>query len=410
MRWVWTVVVGVVAGLIGTLLALGLGHPMKASYSAYNPQVPLLGASVADMSALSAKTAQFGHMPVIRVYYPGLPGANAWTSGLPAANKSAVVVSFKALPSAILSGRDDAVLRHFFDMAPRGHPIWYTYFHEPEDNIAAGQFTAAAYRAAWAHVAAIAAQAHNPYLRSTLILMAWDLKRASHRNWRNYLPGGHIISTLGWDAYTGGGGPSVSPSRFMGPAIAASKQAGLPYGFAEFGLPSVGGRPGWLTQVGNYLMRSGAVFGTLFDTAAVHPSFLMTDSSSISVWRRFVQASARANGIGSFLPGGFPGSSGPQILGLALSQPTLTPDGGRFVTIRFRLTERADVTVLVLNGSSTVTRLLADPRQGTGAVSVRYSGDNSHGRAEPAGQYQILVVASNSLGSATAEAPLTITG
>ena len=58
--------------------------------------------------------------------------------GLAGADHSAVIVSFKALPTDILSGADDAALTHFFDTAPTGHPIYYSYYHEPEDNIADG--------------------------------------------------------------------------------------------------------------------------------------------------------------------------------------------------------------------------------------------------------------------------------
>lgn len=61
-------------------------------------------------------------MAIVRVYYPGLPSPNAWTTGLAAANKSAVIVSFNAQPTTILSGQDDAALSHFFDTAPAGNP------------------------------------------------------------------------------------------------------------------------------------------------------------------------------------------------------------------------------------------------------------------------------------------------
>jgi hypothetical protein len=221
--------------------------------------IPLLGSSVLSPANLGRVTSQFGRMPIVRVYFPGLPGPRAW-AGL---NKSAVIVSFKALPAAVLSGADDARLRQFFATAPRGHAIYYSYYHEPEDNIAAGQFTAAAYRAAWKHIAALADAAGNPYLHSTLILMNYDLVPASHRNWRDYLPGGSVISVLAWDAYPVGSATNqdpkpTPPARFMGPAIAASRSAGLPYGFAEFGLSTAHGRPRWLTSVGQYLLHSGA--------------------------------------------------------------------------------------------------------------------------------------------------------
>jgi hypothetical protein len=242
------------------------GGKQAAVFAANSSAAPLMGVSVSSEAVLKQDTAEFGRLGIYRVYYTGLPKANAWTTGLPAANHSAVIVSFKALPSAILSGADDAVLRHFFDTAPTGHTIYYTYYHEPEDNIHAGQFTAAAYRAAWTHVVALARGAHNPFLHSTLTLMAYDLRPASHRNWRDYMPPGGIISTLAWDAYPPGARQLMPPAQFMAPEIATSKAAGIPFGFAEFGLSTATGRPAWMSDVGNYLMKSGALFGTLFNS------------------------------------------------------------------------------------------------------------------------------------------------
>ena len=232
-------------------------------------------------------------MPIVRTYYPGLPSANAWTTGVPAAARSAVIVSFKAQPEAILSGADNAALGHFFDTAPTGHPIYYSYYHEPEDNIAAGQFSLSGYKAAWAHVVALANAAHNPYLHSTLILMAWDLNPLSGRHWQNYLPGGRIISTLGWDAYPAGSVRAtrprlVPPADFMGQAVAASRSAHLPFGFAEFGLATQAGRPAWLTGVARYLRDSGALFGTYFDTSR-YRVMRLTDHASVEAWRKVVQ-------------------------------------------------------------------------------------------------------------------------
>ena len=187
-------------------------------------------------------------MAIVRTYYSGLPSANTWTTGRPAANKSAVIVSFKAEPTAILSGQDDAALSHFFDTAPTGNPIYWAYFHEPEGNIADGEFTLADYKAAWAHVVSLANAAHNPDLHSTLILGGYDFRPGAHRNWKDYLPGGGIISTLAWDAYPPGSAKNVNPiaappDTFMAQEIAAAKSVGLPYGFAEFGLFDRGRTP-----------------------------------------------------------------------------------------------------------------------------------------------------------------------
>ncbi len=272
------------------------GQIWRARLTSSSATVPLLGSSVLSMPDLGTDTSDFGRMPIVRVYYPGLPNPNAWSTGLAAANHSAVIVSFKALPTDILSGADDSALKHFFDTAPTGHPIYYTYYHEPEDNIERGEFKLADYKAAWAHVVAIANAAHNPELHSTLILMSWDLDKASHRNWKDYLPGGGIISTLGWDAYPVGSATNVnpqltSPTAFMGPAIAAAKSVGLPYGFPEFGLSTANGRPGWLKEVGKYIMKSGALFASYFDGNQQYPTLRLTDAASISVWKSFVTAS-----------------------------------------------------------------------------------------------------------------------
>jgi hypothetical protein len=285
------------AALLAAGAVAGCGTP-KAADPAAAPRLGcsrvLYGASV-NQETLSEESSQFGHLPIVRVYFQTTPPADAWTTGPVGLAQSAVVVSWKALPSAILSGADDASLRSFFDSAPAGHPIYYSYYHEPEDNIAEGQFTLAAYKAAWKHVVAIADAAHNPELHSTLILMSYDLNPESHRDFRDYIPSGHVISTLGWDAYPAGTvqdrDPQLtSPGDFMGPEIAASKSVGLPYGFSEFALGTADGRPGWLDEVARYLNSSNALFAIYFDSRG-WPDMELTDGPSISAWRHIVATS-----------------------------------------------------------------------------------------------------------------------
>jgi FlgD Ig-like domain len=423
-------VLGAVTAIVAATLTLGANGKQAVVFASNDGHAPLIGASVANTSGVSQAAAQFGHLPVVRVYYPGLPSSNAWTSGVPGTSKAAVVVSFKALPQAILSGADNAALSHFFDAAPTGRPVYYSYYHEPEDNIAAGQFSLADYKAAWAHVVALADAAHNPALHSTLILMSYDLKPGSHRDWKNYLPGGGIINVLGWDAYpvgaAGCGGCKVQltpPAQFLGPAIAASKSAGMPFGFAEFGMPSTPGRPGWLTEVGNYLMTSGAVFATLFNSAAVSPSMELTDQASISAWRNIVDKSGPAapapspstttpapTPTTSTPPPNVPVTPSPAVHRLALSPATVAASAHSHATITFGLSQASDVTVLILNSQGTVVRTLTRPTHSVGQVTVQYYGFNGSGQREPAGNYQVVVVASNANGSGTAEQALTISG
>jgi hypothetical protein len=457
VRFAAVTTLAAVSVLAGVLFVTGRSHAPSARIAAASSSIPLFGSSVGYQS-LAQTTAQFGRMPIVRVYYPGLPASNAWDGGQAGANDSAVIVSFKALPKDILSGADDATLTHFFDTAPTGHPIYYSYYHEPEDNIADGEFTLADYKAAWARVAALAGAAHNPELHSTLILMSWDLVKASGRDWKSYLPGGGIISTLGWDAYPVGSATNVNPqptppADFMGPCIAASNSVGLPYGFAEFGLSTAAGRPAWMTEVGNYLMSSGALFATVFNGVGEYPTLQLTDQASQNVWKGFVAKSAQAQSgpdpapsspvtpptgatptptastpaptaspsvsppssippssapPSSIPPSSIPAVAGSWVSGLNLSPARLIGTGSNDTTISFRIGQAADVTVLVLGADGSVVRQIAKPAHTAGWVSVPYYGyTDSHTRL-PAGTYKVLIVASNGSGSASAETALTI--
>jgi hypothetical protein len=465
-RSVWITTLGLAFALVAALFTLGLRHGPAALPASSSTPVPLFGASVGSLTSLGQTKAVFGALPIVRVYYPGLPASNAWTGGDAGANDSAVIVSFKALPTDILSGKDDAPLKHFFDTAPTGHPVYYSYYHEPEDNIADGQFTAADYKAAWAHVAALADAAHNPDLHSTLILMSWDLVKASGRNWKDYLPGKGIISTLGWDAYPVGSATNVNPqptppAEFMGPCIAASNSVGLPYGFAEFGLSTATGRPAWMTGVGNYLMTSGALFATVFNGSPQYPTLQLTDPASQKVWKGFVAQSgsnqpappAPAPTPTSPSPTGSPGpdptptatptapgspdptptgtptapvspaptptttgtpppapgpADGNWVSGLNLRPARFAAGGSNHTVVNFRIGQAASVAVLILRSDGTIARQITKPSHAAGQLWVPYYGYNGGGSRLPAGRYTVLVVASNASVSASAAATLTI--
>jgi FlgD Ig-like domain len=431
--------VGLLAALavvVGSALHFGSGKTVRLA--ADDTRAPLFGASI-NPTNLGQETSEFGHMAIVRTYYPGLPSSNAWTTGLPASNKSAVIVSFKAQPTTILSGQDDGALSHFFDTAPTGNPIYWSYYHEPEGNIRDGEFTLADYKAAWAHVVSLANAAHNPDLHSTLILGGYDFSPSAHRNWKDYLPGGGIISTLGWDAYPPGSAKNENPiaappDTFMAQEIAAAKSVGLPYGFAEFGLSTPAGRPAWLSGVGNYLLHSGAVFATYFNGNAQYPTLKLTDSASVAVWKGFVAKSGSSttgpapaspapnptrtspapNPTGTAPapnPTGtapVPATDSPQVNGLALNPPAFAAQPREHTAITFSLNQGSDVTVLVVDQTGAVVRTIARPALAPGSHAIPYYGFNGSGHRVPSGQYQVVVVASNGHGSGTAQSSLAI--
>jgi hypothetical protein len=397
-----------------------------------------LGVNATSTSQLSGATAAFGHLSAIRVYYTGMPDPNAWTTGAPGVNNSAVVLSFRVPPATILSGTDDKALAHFFDTAPTGHPIYWTYYHEPEPFITDGQFTLAQYKAAWTHIAAIADAAHNADLKATLILMSWDLDPRSGFHFQDFLPAGHVISVLAWDAYPAGtvhdeDPQPTAPADFMGPAEAASRSVGLPFGFAEFALGTATDRPQWLAEVAAYLRSTGALFGTLFNSTGF-PWMELNDQPSISAWRKAVSGS----GAGAPPPVASPSPAPPKpsptaskpttspspsvtpapptppaltvpvITGQSVSPGSFAPTGSNHVRIMYKLSLTANVSVCVLSNQGTVLRELDSTGQAAGWASIWYFGYDSSWHLLPPGTYPVLIVASNAAGTATARTTVTI--
>lgn len=434
-------------GSTASLSALNCSPPPRLAADTSVTTTPL-GVNASGMDQLAAATAQFGHMPVIRAYYPAVvPYPREWSTGVLGQSHSSVVMSFRPLPKDILSGADDAALARFFDAAPTGRAIYYSYYAEPESNIKKGQFTLAQYKAAWTHIVAIADAAHNPYLHSTLILQHQDARPGDQYNFRDYLPARGVISTLGWDAYPVGtvqdqNPQPTPPAQFMGPAVAASKSVGLPFGFAEFALGTPTGRPQWLTEVANYLQSNGALFGTLFN-AAGFPWMVLHDSASIQAWRAAVARSASDTPVAGpkstptapaptpttpapkptkSTPVPVPSPSAPATRGPMITRFTITPrtlsvTAANFVDfrsmrvrIRFKLSQPADVSICVLNKQGAVVREIGQPRSAAGWVTHWYYGYDQHHRLLPAGRYQVMVVASNAKGIATAQLGLTVTG
>ena len=203
----YAMVISVIVGcaLVATTLTLLRPLIQRAALTASDGSSgPLFGALIPNRSWLATTTAEFGHMPIIRSPYAGLPTPNAWTTDPAGANKSAVIVSFTAPPGAVLSGADDAALLHFFHAAPTGRTVYYSFDSQPEAAVLAHHFSAARYRAAWLHIIALARRAHHNNLKPTLILKASDLAPNSGVVWTNFLPSSAKNYTVGWIAYPAG--------------------------------------------------------------------------------------------------------------------------------------------------------------------------------------------------------------
>lgn len=245
------------------------------------------GGTLAD--AVARQDAKFGHLATLRYYAPGLPPG--WPT-ITALGRRDLVVSFKADPAAVLRGDADAYLLKWFASAPRDRQIWWTYFHEPENDVAAGAFTPTQFRDAFRRVAGLARQAGRQDLRATMILMGYTVTKASGRNWLDYYPGADVIDVLGWDVYNhaAAAGTSYStPASVFGKVVAASAAAGKPVAIAETGAPLIPGdtgaqRAAYLRSAATYLRSARAAFVTYYDSTQ-GGAYTLDDAASVLAWR-----------------------------------------------------------------------------------------------------------------------------
>lgn len=252
----------------------------------------LFGASVYQAGqswpdAVAASDRRYGGLDVVRVFHPGLP--DAWPGRSGAVNRP-VVVSFKAQPAEVLSGRLDDRLISWFKSAPRDRDIWWSYFHEPEDNVKRGDFSAQQWREAYRRIAGFADRAANPALHNTVILMCWTANPHSGRSLNDFFPGRDVVDTIGWDCYNKSDS-YLDPDAMFGRAIAASKNFGVGFGIAELGSKLHGGsadRAAWLRAVARHLSAQGAEFVTYFDSKCPGGEFRLLDSASQQAWREAV--------------------------------------------------------------------------------------------------------------------------
>ncbi|AKJ30119.1 hypothetical protein [Caldimonas brevitalea] len=271
----------------------GLSLAMLSAVAGTATADTLFGSSIyrepADESwpnAIGRHEALFGPLPVLRLFSAGAP--QPWTHAS-LNHGRAVVVSFKLHPPDVLRGLHDAPMRSWFAAAPRDRKVWWVYWHEPEDNIQAGEFTAADYRAAFQRLDRLADEANNPMLRTTQVLMDWTLDAASGRNWRDYYPGAGVIDVQAWDQYNYVAASnctyqSMEAHEAKRPAYRITQAEGNEYAIAEIGSKEcIQGRPDWLTGLGHWA-RNRAVFVTYFHST-VGGDYRLNDAASREAWR-----------------------------------------------------------------------------------------------------------------------------
>lgn len=283
-RW-WLIGLLSVSGL----LAVTLWSPAPAERDTTDFGVSVYAGSQTWAAAARRSDERYGGLEAVRVFHSGLP--SAWEAVTGAVDGS-LVVSFKADPAEVLSGAHDVALKRWFAAAPRDRDVWWVYYHEPEDDVERGEFTAEQWRAAFRHVATLAEAADNPRLHSTVVLMCWTLEHRSGRSFEDYFPGSDVVETIGWDCYSKASDerPYADPEDLYASAIAKSRSLGLDWGIAETASlkapedPTGDLRAAWLRDVGRYLSHEGASFVLYFDSV-IGGDFRLLDEPSQQAWR-----------------------------------------------------------------------------------------------------------------------------
>jgi hypothetical protein len=243
------------------------------------------------LRALHDADQRFSPLEVVRVFEPVI--RDGWSGRLGDVNRP-MTVSFRAPAWQVLAGDHDDMLRTWFRSAPESEPIWWTYWHEPEDDAEAGVLQARRYRQAWRHVNSIARDVGGANLRATLVLMAWTARPQSGRQVGDYYPG-DFIDVMAWDGYNPPGSRGYAPPReIFGPAVAATRDLGNRFAIAEFGSVLVPGDDGsrrarWLVEVARYAAGKRAAFVTYWDAKIPSGNYQLRDLPSRIAWRSVVK-------------------------------------------------------------------------------------------------------------------------
>lgn len=249
------------------------------------------GESIVEARARIAD--EIGEPPIVRLYSPGAPPA--WDELILRAGDAAIVVSFKFDPAVVLSGAADARLRAWFAAAPTDRDVYWVYFHEPEDNIEAGAFTAGQFRAAWRHIDWLAQQASSTRLFGTVVLMCWTLDDRADRTWTDYVPAGPPPDVLAWDCYNRPAETAdgyASPDDLFDASVDVSEQVGSRWAIGELGSVLAGGddgsgRAAWLRSVADYSRERDAAFVTYFHSM-IDGAYALNDPASQQAWREIM--------------------------------------------------------------------------------------------------------------------------
>ena len=186
-------------------------------------------------------------------------------------------MSFKADAQAIVNGRHDRYLRNWFTNLPNNVTIWWSYYHEPEDNFQTAS-RVNLYKRAWARITRIERSTPtNGNLRATFIHTMHSVWTGT---WARHYPGDSVIDVLGFDGkIKNWHGRYIPASRHYAEARAIANRHNKPWGLAEMGATILRGhsaaeRAAWMRE--NCPLdeqRGRTVLNMVGPAAAVYPGW-----------------------------------------------------------------------------------------------------------------------------------------
>ncbi len=262
-----------------------------------------------DAAHYDALVTAWGGVQVSRSYDGG-SGAKPFLNTYQAqdiARGAASAYSFKYAPSEVIAGTHDADIQSFFDGIKDGHPVFWTYWHEPDDEIFKSKtFTATDYRDAWAHIRKIAdaAKAKRPKMiaYATLIIMQYSMTPAVAPSRpltgpNGMYPGDAVIDVFGVDAYNSAAdkGGVVDAATQFGKVIDFAEAHGKRWAIGELGSCPVkgdaNGRATYLQNAVHYWVTRNdpPVFAAYFDLDWPTCDYrLDADAPATAVWKKAV--------------------------------------------------------------------------------------------------------------------------
>lgn len=152
-----------------------------------------------------------------------------------------LVVSMSGMsPTSVLNGSQDAGLQTMFTTMPTDRPMWYCYYHEPEDNINDGALTLKQWKDTTNYIGAMGKQYAPANAHHTTILIGDCFQPQGNwlgKTYEYYTDGldWDVIDVLGADDYQRGQSYNDNPDGVVGTHARAAAALGVPWGIAEFG-------------------------------------------------------------------------------------------------------------------------------------------------------------------------------